>query len=193
MRTCKQIYKECYRLIYTRDRVFEALLNWDTHSGGSHASISTLSYWRVKLPRPRTNSTLRPPPPLYSSHVDLEEYNGDLTAAVAPVSALQLALPIYRIVVGHRQIKSFKALVQRVVDLLLKRIANEEQPFLKLKVNIICDYPSRSSSNYRNSWTRNPSKSDQTQLKWILEPFVKIRDAHTVALSFQINGEGRLD
>lgn len=188
MRTCKQIYKECHNLIYTRDRVFEAMINWDTHLG-QIATMSLLSHHRASLPQDLSNPYLSPSP--FGPQVDVDQDAGDAADLIAPLSSLQLSLPLHRIATSTSQIESLRSMVCRIIDILAEKNVPglARVPLYKLRINLLCESPQLSTRS-DGLWMNRPTKASQAQLKWILVPFARLRDTGYTQLSFLIDGEG---
>lgn len=189
MRTCKRIYSECFGVLYTRDRMFEGAINWDYHVA-QHSTLSFLSHHRIPLPKHDGNDHPLPPP-MFPHESDSEEDPGDLKKALAPIGSLHLALPIYRVTTSSYQIGRLRSSLIRIVDDLVEKKQLGVTPLHRLRVELVCSQPIN-LPRFPSYWTESPSKAHQAQLKWILEPFARLRVSPPTEFGVQIDGEGML-
>lgn len=190
MRTCQRVHQECIGILYTRDRAFEATINWEPNRMHGH-SMSALSYPRIALPRDqRAFYPLSIPTNRFHAATAMDylmEVAG-LHEILAPIVSLQLTLPIYRVAMNHESVEEFRGMLSKLVDFLLDKgdDTSEAQSLRRLKVNLVSECDGVFTPR---DWSTRPSKANQRVLKWIAEPFARILSKPGITLEFSINGE----
>jgi hypothetical protein len=191
MGTCQSIYRECIDLLYSRERVFEAVMNWNY---APFASLSLLSYSRINLPQATWTARHGPPPPPMLRNP--EDTAPDFYKASTRITSLQLTLPMYnKIIWGCSNNDSHREHLQNLVPVLNTRreVAEDGIQLQRLHVNLLSKREHGRGAHWEQTEEESkPSHETQAKVKFAIQPFTQLKGFKPNEICFMIDGQRML-